>query len=82
MGARLIESDDQPVITFGTTEHTQLLRQVRRFEPNIRDQLTHRPFPIPKQLEHANARRMSERLEELRLDLIDAARHSHDLPTK
>lgn len=53
----------------GTTQHTELLRQVRRLQADEGDEIGDGPFPVTEQLEDADATWMPEGLEEIGLDL-------------
>ena len=53
----------------------QLLRQVRRFQPDLGQQFGDRLVPGDEEFEDPDPRRVPQRLEELGLDLVQRLRH-------
>src|SRR6478609_11298810 len=55
-------------------QHPQLLRQVRRLQPHLRQQFSDRPVPHRQQLKNPDPRRMTQSLDELTLQLVQRLR--------
>ena len=56
-------------------EVAELLRQVRRLDAHLREHLGHHVLPLAEQLQHPDPGRVAQRLEELRLQLVQRRTH-------
>ena len=63
----------------GAAQHRQLLRQVRRLDTHLGEHLGHHVLPLAEQLEHPYPGRVAQRLEELRLQLVQRRTHPSSL---
>jgi len=69
-GAHLAALDDM-----GFTQHGQLMREMRRLDPNLGQQLPHRMVTLAQHFQDPDPRRMTQGLEELRLQLVHGPSH-------
>jgi hypothetical protein len=67
----LLAGDHQP----RPAQHRQLLRQVRRLDPDLRQHLGHRVLALAEQLKYADPSRVRQRLEELGFQLVERLAH-------
>ena len=63
------------VTRFGAAQHGELLGQVRGLDAHLREHLGHRVLALAEQLQHPDPGRVAQRLEELRLQLVQRRTH-------